>query len=347
MFQLFATRGASPNAFTSFDRTAYLFSCTDHVEENLMTLLDFVQEPYFSDETVEKEKGIIGQEIRMYDDNPDWRSYFGLIESMYHNHPVKIDIAGTVESIAQITKELLDTCYHTFYHPSNMILFVVGAIDPKKLMERIRENQGQTFYEDQAEIRRFFPDEPEGVAEKQREIRLSVGTSKCMFGFKEDRLGKTGEALFRQELATQLALESLFGPGTDFYQSLYDEGLVDNSFGFDYTLNLTYGFSIIGGDTRDPDRLLQRVKDEIPKALKHGISSDVFKRIHRKKIGQMLRRFNSLEWIASQFTRYRFYGFDLFQLIPLLEQIDVNELNERLEEHVNLDRFAASIVRPL
>ncbi len=166
VFQIFGSQGASANAFTSFDRTAYLFSCTERVEENLMTLLDFVQEPYFSDETVEKEKGIIGQEIRMYDDNPDWRSYFGLIEAMYHEHPVKIDIAGTVESIAEINKELLYHCYETFYHPSNMILFVIGAFDPQQIMEGIRENQGKTSYQKQADIQRYFPQEPEEVAEK-------------------------------------------------------------------------------------------------------------------------------------------------------------------------------------
>lgn len=144
VFQQFSKQGASANAFTTFTRTAYLFSSTDNVEKNLETLIDFVQSPYFSDKTVEKEKGIIGQEIRMYDDNPDWRVYFGAIESMYHNHPVKIDIAGTVESIAQITKELLYECYETFYHPSNMLLFVVGPVDEQKIMQQIRDNQAKS-----------------------------------------------------------------------------------------------------------------------------------------------------------------------------------------------------------
>ena len=141
VFQHFAAQGASANAFTSFDRTAYLFSCTDQVEANLTTLLDFVQTPYFTEAGVEKEKGIIGQEIRMYEDHPDWRSYFGLIESLYHRHPVRVDIAGTVESIAEITKDTLYLCYETFYHPGNMLLFVVGPVDPEKIINLVRENQ--------------------------------------------------------------------------------------------------------------------------------------------------------------------------------------------------------------
>ena len=132
VFQQFSKQGASANAFTSFTRTAYLFSSTSEFEQNLTTLIDFVQDPYFSEKTVEKEKGIIGQEINMYDDNPDWRLYFGTIANMYHHHPVKIDIAGTVESIAPITKDMLYECYHTFYHPSNMLLFIIGPVDAER-----------------------------------------------------------------------------------------------------------------------------------------------------------------------------------------------------------------------
>lgn len=147
VFQQFSRQGASANAFTSFTRTAYLFSSTSNVELNLETLMDFVQEPYFTEKTVEKEKGIIGQEITMYDDNPDWRLYFGLIENLYQNHPVKIDIAGTIDSISHITKDMLYECYNTFYHPSNMLLFVVGPVDVEKIMNQIKENQAKKPFE--------------------------------------------------------------------------------------------------------------------------------------------------------------------------------------------------------
>jgi predicted Zn-dependent peptidase len=348
VFQEFSRQGASANAFTSFTRTAYLFSCTDHVQKNLTTLLDFVQNPYFTDQNVEKEKGIIGQEIRMYDDNPDWRSYFGLIEAMYQRHPVKIDIAGTIESISKITKELLYTCYETFYHPSNMLLFLVGPVDPEATMELIRENQAAKTFKEIKDIRRFFEEEPDQVAEKVKEVELSVGISKCLFGFKEgkDWANQTGDDLIKQELATQIVLEALVGTSSELYQSLYDDGLIDDSFGYDYSLDRGYGFSMIGGDTFDPDQLLKRIQSELPKLVEQGISEETFERIRKKKIGANLRSLNSPEWIANQFTNYRFNDADLFKIIPLLEDLTVNDINRRMEQHIDWNRFAVSIVRP-
>jgi predicted Zn-dependent peptidase len=349
VFEQFSRQGASANAFTTFTRTAYLFSCTDQVEENLETLINFVQTPYFTDQTVEKEKGIIGQEIRMYEDNPDWRSYMGLLQSMYARHPVRIDIAGTVESIGQITKEALYTCYHTFYHPSNMVLFVVGAVDPEKIMQLIRENQAGKQFDPSPEIVRFYPDEPDQVVEARKEIHMAVAVPKCLFGFKEKGafLGKKGNDLLKLELATNICLEALLGPGSDFYQSLYDEGLINDSFGFQYTLEASFAFSMIGGDTRDPDRLLERVNKELPELVEKGLSEEEFERIRKKKIGEVLRYFNSAEWIANQFTSYRFLEADILQLIPVLEQLTLDEVNRRMREHVDFDQFAVFLVLPV
>jgi len=348
VFQEFSRQGASANAFTSFTRTAYLFSSTENVEQNLTTLLNFVQTPHFTDQNVEKEKGIIGQEIRMYDDNPDWRSYFGLIEAMYQRHPVKIDIAGTVESIGKITKELLYTCYETFYHPSNMLLFVVGPFQPDRLLDLIRENQAAKKFQDQAEIQRFFEEEPDEVAEKRKEIRLSVGTAKCLFGFKEGKqaLGKTGDEFLKQELATQIVLEALIGTSSDLYQSLYDDGLIDDTFGYDYSLEQPYGFSVMGGDTPDHERLLKRIESELPEEMVKGISEEAFERIRKKMIGNKLRYLNSPEWIANRFTGYRFNETDLFRIIPVLEELKVDEVNQRMKEHMDWNRFAVSLVLP-
>lgn len=164
IFLRFSSLGASANAYTTFERTTYLFSCTENVEENLTTLLDFVQRPYFTDQNVEKEKGIIAQEIRMYDDDPEWRAYFGLLQGLYHRHPVRTEIAGTVESIQTITKELLYTCYETFYHPSNMALFVVGPVDPGRILSLVAENQAKKTFDPPGAIRRFYPEEPDARA---------------------------------------------------------------------------------------------------------------------------------------------------------------------------------------
>ncbi|CDN45117.1 hypothetical protein BN871_GL_00190 [Paenibacillus sp. P22] len=189
IFATFASQGASANAFTSFDRTVYLFSATEQIEANLTTLINFVQNPYFTDQNVDKEKGIIAQEINMYSDNPDWRVYYGLIEALYQVHPVHIDIAGTVESIYKIDKEMLYRCYETFYHPSNMLLFIVGGVDAEQVFELVRSNQAAKTYEPLGEIKRFFEPEPQGVNTPRKAIQLQVSLPKCLFGFKEKTNG--------------------------------------------------------------------------------------------------------------------------------------------------------------
>ncbi|MFC3746359.1 EF-P 5-aminopentanol modification-associated protein YfmH [Paenibacillus sp. GCM10012306] len=344
IFATFASNGASANAFTSFDQTVYLFSATENIETNLSTLVDFVQRPYFTDENVEKEKGIIGQEINMYADNPDWRVYFGLIEAMYAKHPVHIDIAGTIESIATITKETLYTCYNSFYHPSNMLLFVVGGVEPEKVFELIRSNQAGKSYDKQGEIERIFEQEPEQVATKRKESKLAVSMPKLLFGFKEKDLGLAGEAAVRRDLTTKLMLDLLLGSSTALYQKLYDEELISDSFGHEFNSSPQYAFSAIGGDTKDPDFLLKRIKEEIEPILQSGFAEKDFERARKKKIGGYLRMLNSPENIAHEFTRYQFRGGDLFEVLPLYESITLDEVNARLRSHVDWDQLAISLV---
>ena len=249
VFQQFSKQGASANAFTSFTRTAYLFSSTSNVELNLDTLMDFVQEPYFSEKTVEKEKGIIGQEITMYDDNPDWRLYYGVIQNLYENHPVRIDIAGTVESISHINKDLLYECYGTFYHPSNMLLFVVGPVNVEQTMKQIKDNQNKKQFEPVTEIKRQFPNEPVAAAEKKQVLQMNVQTSKCLVGIKANQVDQSGSDMLRNELSLNIILDILFGKSSDHYQKLYSEGLIDDSFSYDYSQEKGFGFAMIGGDT--------------------------------------------------------------------------------------------------
>ncbi|OMF67334.1 pitrilysin family protein [Paenibacillus sp. FSL R5-0766] len=344
IFATFASHGASANAFTSFDQTVYLFSATEYVNENIQTLVDFVQNPYFTDQNVEKEKGIIGQEIDMYADNPDWRVYFGLIEAMYQKHPVHIDIAGTVESIRTITKEMLYECYNTFYHPSNMLLFVVGGVDPQEVIDMVRSNQEQKDYKPQGSIQRFFEPEPEQVGEARRESKLAVSLPKCLFGFKETDVGLTGEQLLRRDMTTQLMMDLLFGSSTRLFQKLYDEDLISDSFGHEYNSSPQYAFSAIGGDTKDPDQLLARIREEVDAIVEKGFDSTDFERARKKKIGGYLRMLNSPENIAHEFTRQQFRGGDFFNMLPLYESITLEDVNLRLREHIRWDQLAVSLV---
>ncbi|WP_027408752.1 EF-P 5-aminopentanol modification-associated protein YfmH [Anoxybacteroides tepidamans] len=346
VFQQFSKQGASANAFTSFTRTAYLFSSTANVEKNLETLIDFVQTPYFSDKTVEKEKGIIGQEIRMYDDNPDWRVYFGLIESMYEQHPVKIDIAGTIESISHITKELLYECYQTFYHPSNMLLFIVGPVNEEAIMEQIRNNQAKKTFPPSSAIKRFTYNEQEEVAKEKQVIPMHVQTSKCVLGIKAKNVSQKGKEKLKHELAMNVLLDYLFGKSSPHYERLYELGLIDETFAYDYTEEEQFGFAMIGGDTGDPERLAEEIKQIILAFHDSEITETDLERVKKKKIGAFLRSLNSPEYIANQFTRYAFYEMSLFDVVSMLEALTVNDLMEVARECFHESQLAVCQVIP-
>ncbi|MGN1400379.1 MAG: EF-P 5-aminopentanol modification-associated protein YfmH [Bacillus sp. (in: firmicutes)] len=347
VFQHFSKQGASANAFTSFTRTAYLFSCTSRFGDNLNTLMDFVQQPYFSEQSVEKEKGIIGQEIQMYDDNPDWRLYFGTIANMFEQHPVKIDIAGTIESIDMITKDLLYECYETFYHPSNMLLFVVGPVDPDKTMEQIRTNQASKEFKPAAEILRKSEEESKRVAIKRQVLNMNVQTPKCMVGIKASKVHHDGENFLKSELTANLLLDILFGKSSSMYEELYESGLIDGTFSYDYTEEEDFGFAMIGGDTNNPDELAKRITDHLLAMKNAGaVSEDILIRTKKKKIGAFLRSMNSPEYIANSFTRYAFHNTSLFDIVPVLETIQLQDVRKAALDLIDEDRITICQILP-
>ncbi len=346
IFQQFSKQGASANAFTSFTRTAYLFSSTSNVTKNLTTLLDFVQHPYFTEESVDKEKGIIGQEITMYDDNPDWRVYFGVIENMYHHHPVKIDIAGTIDSISKITKDLLYECYETFYQPDNMVVFVVGNVEPSEIVELVKDNQRKKTFREKGEIKRIFEDEPQGVAKKKTILNMPVQTPKCLIGFKEKNPTRQGEDLLKYELSINIILDLMLGQSSNNYEQLYSSGLIDDSFSFDYSAEYGFGFSIIGGDSKDPEQLANTLKDMVTAFVSSPLDEDSVKRVIKKKIGSFMRSLNSPEFIANQFTRYQFNNMNLFDVVQVLESLTTKDLEEAMRQHFDEEMMTVCQVLP-
>jgi len=344
VFAKFSLRGASANAYTTFDRTSYLFSATDNIPENVEQLLDFVQNPHFTDASVEKEKGVIAQEIRMYRDQPGWRSYYGLIEAMFWAHPVRIDIAGTEESIGRITKEMLYDCHRTFYHPSNMHLIVVGGVDPERMFRTVERNQAGKTFGPPPVVERLLPDEPPAVRERENRIRLAVAMPRCLFGFKEADHPADPQALLDRELEMGLALDLLFGPSSGLYQTLYEEGLITDSFGADFMCREGAAFSVIGGDTPDPDRLLARVRELVAEAAERGFRRDDFERCVRKRLGAFFKLFNYPEAIAREFSHHAFRGTDLFSVPERYAAMTRERVEERLRKHVDWERFCACVV---
>lgn len=340
VFADFGKQGASPNAYTSFTKTAYLFSATDHIEKNVETLINFVQDPYFTEQSVEKEKGIIAQEIKMYDDQPDWQSFMGTIKAMFKHHPVQIDIAGTVDSIHTITKDDLYTCYNTFYHPENMSLFITGNFDVDKMMQLIVDNQSKKSFKKTDDVKRNFPFEPEEVAMKEHKIIMPVSIPNCTVGIKESTTILESDEFLRKDLLQSMVINHYFSKGGQFYQELYAEKLIDSSFNFSTNLERNFGYSLINSNTSRPEEYASRVKELLLQTNTDTFSEEEFKRMKKKKIGQLLRAMNSLEYIANQYTHYHMLGIDFFNLIPTIQAITIEEANHFVQQWITADRLS-------
>ena len=340
VFEKFSLHSGSANAFTTFTRTSYLFSCTSDLEENLTTLLDYVQDPYFTPQTVEKEKGIIAQEIRMYDDNPDFKAYFGIINNLYAHHPVKIDIAGTVESIQEITADLLYECYHTFYHPSNMSIFVIGDLDVGTIMELIRSNQASKDYEKMPPIPRSYPQEPAEARIKDLTEEMEIGAAKVFVGIKDPIVGRKGKELLKADLILEIIFDLMFGGSSDYYETMLNKGLINDSFSYETTFEPSFGFSIVGGDTKFPDELAADLLKTLQDAPLIQFDPSEFDRIKKKKMGRFLTALNSVEFIANQFTQYQFNDIDLFSILDVIEEITVADLSEMARSYFIPDRMS-------
>jgi Predicted Zn-dependent peptidases len=342
-FSRYAKTGASANAYTSFDSTCYLFSCTENFYESLEILLDFVQSPYFTEQTVKKEQGIIGQEIRMYDDDPQWRVLFNLLGAMYHNHPVKIDIAGSVESIAKITPELLYKCYHTFYNLNNMVLCVAGNVDCNKVLELCDKMLKPSK---PIQLDKIFKEEPAEIVKDQVEQKLSVSSPIFQLGFKE-KAGNT--RLTVQEIAeTEILLEVLASDASPLFRRLLDAGLInESSFSYEYFEGSGYASIIFSGESKNPDAVAEEIKKEILKIREQGLDPAAFNRSKKAVYGRIISSFNSVDYLANAMAADAFAGRELFQYIDAVASADITSVQNRLNRQLMPEYSALSIVKPI
>lgn len=344
-FQEFGRLGASANAFTSFTKTSYLFSATDNIKENLLTLLNFVQAPYFTPETVEKEKGIIAQEIQMYQDDPDWRLFFGLLQNLYPKHPLHIDIAGTVESIDQITAEDLYKSYQTFYHPSNMILFVIGNIDVQETMSWIKENQASKSFPSSPTIHRYFPEETTDDIVSFSSDAMPVARPKVILGVKgfEDNLPQGNKEQLRFRTAINLLLQLLLGNTSKNYLDLYQKGVIDDSFDFEFLFDRSFHLADFSSDTEQPEAFFNEIEQILLNfAEEKEVNEANLTRLKKKMLGKYFQSLNSLEYIANQFTQELFGELTLFDFPEIIDSIQLQDcLNagKRLLQKESIAKF--------
>ena len=346
-FDKFSKWGASANAFTNFTMTAYLFSGTENFYDSLDHLIDYVQTPYFTDENVEKEKGIIEQEIKMYEDDPDWNVYFNCLKALYVNHPVRVDIAGSVESIYKITKEELYKCYNTFYNPGNMALFVVGDLDFDKIMEVVKKVNHYDVDKLSNEIQKFYPEEPDRVNEKEIVAKFPISMPMFNIAFKDNKVGIRGNELLRKEIVTEILTDMIFKRGSRLFEDLYMKGLINENFGGGFSSQIDYGFTIIGGDSKDPREVKRVILEHIEKYKNEGLNKHEFERTKKKKIGNFLKYFDSVNFIANNFISYNFKGINVLDYLDVLKDVTFEEVEERLKSHLKEEYCVISIVEPI
>ncbi|MCL2409052.1 MAG: insulinase family protein [Oscillospiraceae bacterium] len=339
-----SANGASPNAYTSTDITAYYFECTENFKENLDTLLTFVSTPYFTSESVEKERGIIDQEIRMVEDDPDYAVYYGLMKSLFRHSPIRDSVAGTVESISEITADTLYNCHKVFYNPSNMALCVAGDIDPSEVLETAQ----RILPAEPGEVPERDYGPPESLEPLKKSVSQAMEVSLPIFlaGCKARQIPARGRENLRYELVSALALEILAGHSSPLYFRLYGDGTVNSDFSASFESVAGEAYSMFGGECRDPARVFDEVNREIVRLSENGPDTELFGRIKKAALGRHIRSLNSFDAICANCVSGYFRGYDAFDVPELLSAITEADVAAFYRESLSPDNMAISIVTP-
>ena len=339
-----ASLGANVNAFTSYDMTAYYFSCTENFEKCLKLLLEFVSTPYFTEETVEKERGIIDQEIGMNMDAPDSRIFELLTEGMYRNHPIRVPILGTSQSIREISPELLHLCHRAFYVPSNMVLCVVGDVEPEAVAELAAQVLPKDYRRPGQKRKDWREDMTCPMPTQVSAMEVAMPT--FQLGFKCQPTG-TGENAIRAEVIGDLAAEALFGEASELYLRLYEQGAIDSSFGGGFETVDGCAMLTCGGDSEDPEAVRAAILEQAKKLAAEGLESAAFLRMKRSALGRRVRDLDSFDSTCFRVCAYRLADFDYFEFPRIYESVREEEVRTFLAETVTESRCALSVIRPL
>ena len=333
--------GVNANAYTTNDHTAYLFECTDNFYEALDELMDYVQHPFFTDENVEKEKGIIGQEIMMYDDYPDWQVYLNAMKAMYHENPIKIDITGTIETISHIDKDILYKCYKTFYNPSNMALVVAGDFDPEKIIEEIKKRLIEN--ENQGDIKRIYSVEDDSIVQEKIEKKFEVSRPLYTIGIKDNPNDQ--DEIIKKHIAIEILMNLIIGRSSNLYKKLYTEGIVSGQPSLDYEFGKTYAHILITGQATNPEKLYEDFKNTVKQLKEQGINEEDFVRIKKLIYGGYVKEYNDIQDISRMFLADYFRGINSFDYLEEIEGINLKYLNQIMTDIFKEEKMILSIVR--
>lgn len=343
-FDFYAKTGAKANAYTSNDKTAYYFVCSDQFEENLDVLLSFVTHPYLTDENVEKEKGIIAQEIKMYEDEPGWQGYFTMVQGLYREHPIRRDIAGTVEDIYSLTPEILMDCYNRFYHPCNLVLAVAGDVDREQVVKTI-----DRYFKDQESIKeeKQLIEEPDAAGEHYLEKEMLVSKPIFHLGFKDQETEVYGMALSKKEAEVEILLEYLFGKTSPFFKELYEKGIINNEFDCWYDLSDYFSFCVVSGESDQPKAVEEAAFCYIDQLLNEGVDEARFLEIRNGLYGALVMETDHAYPMVNRIVGSFMNGSEAIEMIDALMEIKAEDLVERAKKMFCKERACMSVIKPV
>lgn len=333
--------GVDANAYTTNNHTAYLFEATDNFYEALDEFMDYVQSPYFTDENVEKERGIIGQEIMMYDDYPDWKLYMNAMKCMYKDNPINIDVAGTKETIAQIDKEKLYTIYNAFYRPDNQVLVLCGDFEVDNILAEVKKRLKTN--PNKQEVQRIYPKEQEEIVEKYKEAKMDISKPLFLIAYK-DKV-ETGE-MVKKDLAIECICNMLIGKSSNLYQKLYREGLISEEFGYNYEFSKTYAHILIQNTSNNPQKVAEEISKEIENYKQTGFNNEEFERIKKKIYGEYVKSYNDISSISNNFLSDYFKEISSFEFLEEILVLDKDYVEKVFKEVFVEDRKVISVVLP-
>ena len=336
LFTLMAL-GLDANAYTTNDHTAYLFGGVDNFYKGLDELMDYVQNPYFTDQNVEKERGIIGQEIGRYDDEPVWKVYLNAMKCLYTNNPIRIDIAGTVETISHITKEILYSCYNTFYHPSNMIMCIAGDFEPEEIVNEVRKRLLPR--EQMEEIKRIYPKEPDHICQKQMVANMNVNMPLFMIGYR-DYFKNEGNV--KKDTALKIIFNSLLGKCSKAYGKLYEDGLLMNELSFDYEYSDIYSHVLFSGESKDPEKVYEKIVETLKN---EEITKEDFERSKKRIFGEFVTSFDDVEEIGRMLLSDKMHHINTLESADKIQNITYEYVKNIQRQMFDNDESIISIVK--
>ena len=334
--------GVEANAYTTNDHTAYLFECTENFYPALDELMDYVQHPYFTDENVEKEKGIIGQEIKMYDDDPGWQLYMNTLDCMYKENPIKIDIAGTVESISKINPDVLYKCYNTFYHPSNMTMVVCGDFEPEKLLEEIKKRLLPKT--NQSDIKRIYTEKENKINMPEKTSQMEVSTPIFMMGYKD--IENNEKDVVKKHIAIEILLNIIIGKSSELYKELYENGLLLAQPDFDYEFSSQYAHVLISGVSKEPKKIIEKIVEKVELLKQNGLEDEEFERARRKLYGEYVIEYNNVANIGRMFLADTMKEVQSFDYIEEFETVTKEYAQDILRIIFKNENKVVSIIEP-